>query len=1084
MRIILPKSILLGLMALLLPVLASAQGVTTASIAGRITDATDGEALIGATVQAVHTPSGTVYGNVTDLDGFYRISGMRVGGPYTITITYTGYGETRFENVLLRLGESKQLPVALESSATDLTTIQVVAQIGTAGENAGASTQISTESIEAMPTLNRNLNDYVRLTPQASGTGGGGTSFGGVNNRYNAIYIDGAVNNDVFGLNSSGTNGGATGIAPFSIDIIDQIQVVLSPYDVTLGGFAGGGVNAVTKSGTNEFSGTAYYFLQNESLAGKTNGTLAERLGDDFERTDLDPFTQNTYGASLGGPIIKDKVFFFVNAEVRQDETPQPFEFGTYDGDASEADLNNLRDFLINNYRYDPGGFGNVSEDLEGLSLFGKLDFNLGKNHRLTLRHNYTRGERFERRVSNTRRINFSNNGVFRPSVTNSSALELNSNFGNRASNNLIIGYTTVVDDRDALGGTDFPYVIIEDGDGELQFGTEQFSTANLLETDVFTITNNFKLYRGEHTLTFGTHNEFYSIYNLFIPRNFGTYEYDNLDDFLNNSGAAEYDRSYSLVDDIAGDGSAAAADFNAMQLGFYAQDEWSVNNKLTLTAGLRIDIPVITSDPAIPETFNTETVRILSTQYDVANNITGGQAPSGQVMWSPRLGFNYNMNNGNTLRGGIGIFTSRIPFVWPGAMFNNNGLTQGRVREDDLDDPILFIPEVANQYINPNFTVPSGSVNIFTDDFKYPQVLRGNLAFDTRLPGDIQATFEGVYTKTLNNVLYQNVNSSREVDFFWTGGPDDRPVFTRSSLDPQYSDIYVGSNTNEGYTYTLTANLAKKFGPNLSATLAYTWGDAFAITEGTSSQNSSQWRGQVSIDGRNNPVFGRSDFATGHRVVSTLNFTKDWTGDGNFATTVSLFFSGGTGSAYSFVINNADNPNNETGSTSRERSLAYIPAASTEINLVDITDSDGNVTVSAAEQWQRLDAFIEANDHLSERRGQYAEKNGSFSPFVGIFDLAIRQDLGVLIGQSSNRLQLSFDVFNVANLINNKWGTVYFSPGEFNNYPLYSFEGYAADGTTPQFTFTEQNTGIDDFEIAGVSSRWRARIGVRYLFN
>jgi len=1053
---------------------AYAQGVTTSSMRGKVQDP-NGEPLIGANVLAVHQPSGTTYGAATDLSGNYRIPNMRVGGPYKVTITYTGYGELEAENLTLRLGEALRQDYTLQESAIELAAIQVVARPGTTGSNAGASTQITTEEIDVVPTLNRDLSDYVRLTPQASGFGGG-TSFAGVNNRFNAIYIDGAVNNDVFGLASSGTNGGQTGIAPFSIDIIDQFQVVLSPYDVTLGGFAGGGINAVTKSGTNEFEGTAYYFWQNESLVGQTNESLTDRTGS--EREGVDEFSQRTYGASLGGPIVKDKVFFFANAEIRQDESPSPFDFGVYDGDATQDDLNNLRNFVQNDYGYDPGTFGSVTSQLDGLKLFGKLDFNLSDNHRLTLRHNYTRAEELDRNASFARRIEFSNNGLFFPSTTNSSALELNSTFGNNASNNLILGYTSVRDDRDPIGDN-FPYVIIDDGAGQIEFGSEQFSTANALDQDIFTITNNFKLYKNNHTITIGTHNEFYSIYNLFIRQNYGVYEYESIDDFINDAGAVEYFRSYSLVDDITGDGSAAAAEFNAMQLGFYVQDEWAVTPRFNLTAGLRLDIPIITDDPAIHPTFNSETLPLIQQSYDVANNVTGGSAPEGQLMWSPRLGFDYDLtgNRKSVLRGGVGIFTSRIPFVWPGAMFNNNGVSIGEVTDRNIEGDIKFIPDFQNQYVNENFSVPSGQVDLFVDDFKYPQVLRTNLALDTELPGGITATFEGIYTKTLNNIVYTNVNSDPTVDFNWTNtGNDDRPVYNRSDIDERYSAIYVASNTDEGYTYTLTAALAKQFDFGLSANVSYTYGDAEALNEGTSSQNSSQWRGQINTDGRNNPVLGRSDFALGHRVLGALTYNFNLFQGDNSGTSITLLYEGLRGSPYSYVLGGRDgrNPNNETGSTSRNRSLVYIPADQNEINFVEANG------LTPTEQWELLDAFIEDDPYLSENRGSYAEKNASWQPFTSFIDVSLRQDIGVLYG---GKLQLSWDVFNFANLLNPSWGVRYQVPGSFNYYELYTFEGYDDDGTTPLFSYTEEGLGEDALNISDFSSRWRMRLGVRYIF-
>ncbi len=320
------------------------QGTTTSSVSGKITDNLN-ETLIGATVVAVHEPSGTIYGAASNTAGLYTIPNMRVGGPYRITASYTGYGEVTFEQVFLRLGENKRLDFSLEEAAMELMTITVTGSQGTSGQSAGASTQISSADIEVMPTLNRNLQDYLRLTPQSAAYEGG-NAFAGVNNRYNAIYVDGAVNNDVFGLATQGTNGGQTGIAPFSIDIIDQFQVVLSPYDVTLGGFAGGGINAVTKSGTNNFEGTAYYFFQNENLVGNTNQSLTDRTGND--PTKLAEFTNTLYGASLGGPIIRDRLFFFTNVEIQDDATPRPYDFGTYLGNSGQQELEQLRDHLIN----------------------------------------------------------------------------------------------------------------------------------------------------------------------------------------------------------------------------------------------------------------------------------------------------------------------------------------------------------------------------------------------------------------------------------------------------------------------------------------------------------------------------------------------------------------------------------------------------------------------------------------------------------------------------------------------------------------------------------------------------------------
>lgn len=1075
------------------------QGTTTSDMQGKVTGP-DGETLIGANVVAVHMPSGTTFGTVTDLEGQYQLPGMKVGGPYRLTVSYTGYDDATLENVMLRLGETFRHNFQLSEANVELNAVTVVAASGVIGQTAGTSTQISAEQMETVPSLDRDIDDFLRLTPQANAYSQG-ISFAGVNNRYNAIYIDGAVNNDVYGLASSGTNGGQTGISPFSMDIIDQFQVVLSPYDVSLGGFAGGGINAVTKSGTNTLSGTAYYFTQNESLAGKTNGILATRLATavgsdepDTFRTKLADFTKNIYGASLGGAIKKDKIFFFANVEIQDDETPLPFDLEEYTtkdpGRVQQAQLDQLKQFLIDRYNYDPGNYGTTQDQLEGLKLFGKLDFNLGTDHRLTLRHQYTKAEQFDRFLSTLDVIYYENGGVFFPSTTNSTALELNSRLSPHASNNLILGFTKVHDDRDAIGA-DFPSVIISDVvGGSLRFGSEEFSTANLLDQSTFTLTDNLKLYRGKHTFTLGTHNEFYSFNNIFIGINFGRYTFDSLGDFLNDS-TANYTRTYSLIDSLSGDETTAAADFNAMQLGFYAQDEWAITSRFTLTGGIRIDIPVITSDPVEDTLFNNQVLPLIQAEYPgLTDGLRAGKAPDGQLMFSPRVGFEFDVNGNRKtiIRGGAGIFTSRVPFVWPGAMFTNNGLTIGSVSQSALGGEVAFIPDVREQYVHPNFSIPSGQVDLFVKDFKYPQVFRTNLAWDQKFGAGWEFSLEGLFTKTLNNINYTNINSRPDTAFLWSGSGDNRTVFVNQSISSRYSAVYLASNTNEGFTYNLTASLAKSFASGFSAYLAYNYGDGKAVSEGTSSQNSSQWRGQVHVNGRNNPAYGRTDFAVGHRVLANLTYRKKWSA--GVATSISLFYNGESGEAYSYTIggNSANNLNRESGSTNRRRTLVYVPVDQNDINLIPYVS--GTDTITVAEQWANLNNYIEQDDHLSERRGQYVEKNGAFAPFTSRFDLVLRQDFGADLGGDLHRLQISFDIVNAANLINNEWGVVYTVPGtaeeDFNNFQLYQFERYDANDTTkPLFTYRLGNrTGKDVFNIDSVNSRWRMRLGVRYIFN
>ena len=602
------KKSLLMLCFMALSVFALGQGVTSSAMNGKITDE-DGAPLPGATVMAVHQPTGSEFGNISDTDGRFRIANMNVGGPYTVTITFVGFDPIIKQGIYLELGQIYKLNTSLSESVTQLEGVVVTARGELFdGNRTGAGTVVSTEAIAQAPTVTRSLQDYTRLTPQSSNATGG-ISIAGMNNRYNSIYIDGAVNNDVFGLASSGTNGGQIGISPISVDAIDQLQVVVAPYDITKGGFAGGGINAVTRSGSNKIEGSAYYYFRNESLAG-------EDPFDDksLEPKKLDEFSAKTYGLRIGGPIIKNKAFFFLNAEIQDDQTPRPFDVNSYVGNSTAADLDGLGSFLQSSYGYDAGGYGNQTSTLKGTKILGRFDFNLGKNHKLTLRHSYNKGESNSPGNSRSNSIRFGGTGIYFPSVTNSTALELKSSFGNNMSNNLIIGYTNVKDDRDPVGDA-FPFVRINDGSGEIRLGSEEFSTANFLQQKIFTITDNLNIYKGNHTFTVGTHLEFFDINNVSIRQNFGSYDYATLADFLDNQNTSftDFDRSFSLVDQTTGDETAAAAKFNAMQLAFYAQDEWQTTDNFKLNLGLRIDIPIFTTTPASNDYFNGTTTPLLS---------------------------------------------------------------------------------------------------------------------------------------------------------------------------------------------------------------------------------------------------------------------------------------------------------------------------------------------------------------------------------------------------------------------------------------------------------------------------------------
>jgi hypothetical protein len=1054
-----------------------AQGSTSSAIAGLLTDGSD-EALIGATVVARHEPSGTTYGTATRSDGRFNMNGLRVGGPYTIRITYTGYKEQIKENVYLSLGQTYVFDLKLKEDAEVLSEVLVVAKKSLMNtEKNGASTDISEEEINVLPTVNRDLTDFARLTPQASIRGDNIISIAGANNRFNSIYIDGAVNNDVFGLAASGTNGGQTGISPISADAIEQINVVVAPYDVKLSGFSGGGINAVTRGGSNVVEGSVYYFTRNEDLAG-----LKVSLPDTLPKAQrkLPDFVANTIGFRLGTPIVKDKVFAFVNAEIQRNQTPQPFDLANYNGNTKDRAKLDALATRLGELGYDGLDYLEKTDKLDGLKILARLDFNLSKNHKLMVRHHYTQGESLSSQSSTNTLIRFANAGIAFPSVTNSTALELNSVVKSNMTNNLVISFTNVNDDRDPVG-TPRPFLNILDGSGAINAGSEQFSTANLLEQKIFTLTDNFNIYKGKHQLTFGTHNEFFDMYNLFVRQSYGVYRFASVDDFLTGKLPNQYLRTYSLLPgDGVSDGAAAAADFKALQLGFYAQDEYTFSKKLSASLGLRVDVPMFLDDPTEATAFNATEGKLMSDAgYDLRGAVAG-KAPATQLLFSPRFGFNFDVNGDNSLviRGGAGIFTSRIPFVWPGGMYTNNGVLLASVNANaadiSKDSNFVFSPDINKQYTNQSFgkTAGNAQIDLFAKDFKYPQTFRSSLAIDAKLPFGLVGTLEGIYSKTLNNIVYQNINRSQSTATL-KGGPDNRTVYPGTFISSKYTDVILGYNTNEGSTYSLTAQLQKPFSGGWVGSFAYTFGQTKVINDGTSSQNSSNWVFNESVNGQNTLPLTYSDFDLGSRVVGFVSKTIKYGSKVGGATTISLFYTGESGSRFSYTYAG----NLVKNSTNTGQDLIYIPSQQSDINLVD----DATLG-TAAVQWTNLEEFIKGDEYLNANRGKYAERNGRRTPFTNIFDLKVMQDFNVELGGRKRGLQVSLDIFNVGNLINADWGRRFFVTNDA--YQLITYKGNNTATGNPEYTFKKPSSTVWNIDESGViSSLWQAQLGLRLNF-
>jgi hypothetical protein len=1053
-----------------------AQGVTTSAINGRVLDS-NGEPLPGANVVAVHQPSGTQYGAMTDFDGFYRISNMRVGGPYLVTISYVGYETFTAANINLSLGDSRSINAEMGEAADALDEIVITGVrdgFFDSGKT-GAETNVSQRQVSTLPSISRNIADFARLTPQAQVSGDDVISISGQNNRYNALYIDGAVNNDVFGLAGSGTNGGQTGVSPISLDAIESFQINVAPFDVRQSGFAGGSINAITKSGTNNFEGSVYSFYRDEKLAGRTPVGLVRN---DEERERLDEFTAITSGVRVGGPIVEDKLFFFVNYERQDNETPQPFDFSNYRGDASLADVQNLRRLLVDEYGYEPGAFTDTQSSLVSDKLIGKIDWNINDNHKLSLKHSYVKAVQLQARGSTPSNINFFNSAVNFESVTNSTALELSSKFGNNMSNNFVFGLTTVNDNRDPQGAS-FPSVEIVDGQGSINFGSEPFSTANALDQSNLTLTNNFNIYSGRHNITIGTNNEFSSSRNVFFRQNFGDYRFSNLNDFLQGNRANRYRHGYSLIGG-SGDDSEGAAEFDIFQFGLYVQDVYNATDNLKLTFGARIDVP-FWGNGLVNEDFNNRTIPLLEAQGQDLRGARVGEGIDANVHFAPRFGFNWDVNGDRTtqVRGGTGVFTSRLPLVWPGGAYNNNGLTAGYVFRTGDGVP-EFEPNPNNQLQDPpqGSGQTGGEINLFAKDFKLPQVWKTNIAVDQRLPGNWIISADFIYNDDLNAVAYENINL--EAPEFTTTGAGSRFHYSGDRIDDTYDAVYMGYNTTEGSSYNIVGTLAKNFYSSfidVTSQVSYSYGESTVLFDATSSQNSSQWRFQESINGSNNLTLSRSDFSPGHRVIANSTIELKW--NDNLNTRIGLFYEGRQGDPFSYAVF-GDRLLNDTGNNTG--ALPFIPRNEAEAHLVDMRDRDGNVTVTAAEQWNRMNAFIEGDDYLSSRRGQFAERNGARTDWSHIIDLKFAQEFAVKIKETNHRFEFSADIFNFTNFLNKDWGVRYFTGTQrFTN-----FQGFAEDGTTPQFTF-DSNTGVTRNQIddAGLqSSRWQMQVGLRYSFN
>lgn len=1040
--------------------------VTTSGISGKVT--AEGELLIGATVQAVHEPSGTTYGTVTNADGRYSLQGMRTGGPYTVEVSYVGFQKAVYKSITLQLGETYLLDVKLtESLSLDEVVVTASKAALFNSQKTGAAQNFNQSQIQATPSVSRSIFDVTKMNPLGVNTASG-MSFAGSSNKYNSFQIDGITNNDVFGLSSSGTNGGQAGANPISLEAIEEIQVVIAPYDVRQGGFTGGGINAITKSGTNTFHGSAYWYYNNENFYGKTPGKDAK------ERKKLGDQSSATYGFTLGGPIVKDKLFFFANYERVKETYPSSNNIGSTE---SNLDVKEV-DQIVNKISqltggYNAGGYGPQDIDTYSNKILTRLDWNINEQNKFTVRYSFLDGRKmvFSNSVSSAK---LNDNGYFMNNKTHSLVSELNTQFTPSWSNEFRFGWTYVRDYRDPIGQP-LPNItinnLINNGDptkkSSLELGTERNSAANALDQDIFTLEDNLIWNKGNHTITLGTHNEFFHMKNLYITNIYGSYVYNSLDDFLTVGTANEvlpnsYEYSYSN-EKITGTDRWAPV-FGAAQLGFYAQDEWKVTNRFSMTYGLRLDIPLLFDKPRANEVFNSSTV---ATSMGLATD----QMPTTKVLWSPRVGFRWSLNEDRTtlLRGGAGIFTGRVPFVWISNSFGNAGVEMVRTAYSsslgNYPSDFKFNIDPNKQYKDPNAKVPTSEVDVMAKNFRFPSVFRANLAVEQMLPFGIRGTLEGLYSKTLNNILYENINYQWKGETLNNGG-DDRPVYEKQ--DNHFTQVMLLKNTSKGYTFNITTKLEKSFDFGLNAMIAYTYGQAKSLNDGNSSQAYSGWKYNATYYGDMNPELTWSMFDVRNRVIGSVSYRKEYAK--HFATTVSLFYNGQTGGRYSlldYTDLNKDGYRND---------LMYVPTDA-ELEKMVFTDiHSNNNTVTAAEQKDALIKWIEGNGELRKSKGIHIKRNQMTLPFEHHFDFHFAQDFFVDIAGQRNTIQLNFDIINVGNLLNKKWGMYYQTNSGYDLTPLTTKIG--TNGATYQF----YDPG-EMYTNTNITSRWHAQVGLKYIF-
>ncbi len=1023
----------------------TAQSVTTGTLTGKVSDE-QGGVLPGADVVAVHDPTGTEYVGVTSGEGQFVFLNVRVG-PYTVTARLTGFKAQVQQNVLVNLGEGTTVTFKLPLEAV-AETVLVTAEASPifTSSRSGTTATVSNETIETLPTVSRSLQDFARVNPfvvqTATNANPSALSIAGRSGRYNNLQIDGAVNNDVFGLADTATPGGQAGVEPVSLDAIQELQIVISPYDVRQGRFAGGGINAITRSGTNRVRGSARISWRDESLV---RGCLPQvgaaasaacpagesRIGD---------FDDKQFGGSIGGPIVKNTAFFFGDLDWGRRDTPAGWSVDGSSGQTfgRQAEVERVINIAKTKYGYDPGGIQEFIRSTDNNKVFVRADFNIGRSQ-LTLRNNYINALNDVGTPSFTRFILPDQFYQFN-SDTNSTVGQWNSPWGSMF-NEFRVGYQRVRDFRSNSGAA-FPQVNVRmGGNQDVRFGTEQFSARNELDQDIIELTDNLTMVRGRHQITIGTQNEFFKFRNLFIRDNFGAYDFASIDLF--EQGLAQsYDHSYSATADPL-----QSARFWVLQFGFFAGDQWRLAQRVTLTYGLRLDFPVFPDTPTPNST--------VEQLYGVRTDVT----PTSQT-WSPRAGFNWDLSNGDTrqqLRAGMGIFGGRTPYVWLSNQYSNTGNEFTRISTGfNANNRFAFQPDPDRQPASvPGFAAATNEINVVDPDYAYPRLLRGNVGYDRSLGFfHLVGSVEFLFSKSLQDIDYRNLN-------LVSAGlrPDGRNFYRRANS--AFSDVIYLTNTDEGSGWNLATRVERPYRDGWYFSGSYAYGRSDSINDGGSSQARSNWiNNKMSLDVNAVPL-GVSNFDSRHRI--TFGMSKRLELSQVATVTLGMYYNGQTGRPYAYQFGNDANVDQGTN-----QDLLFIPASASDVNVVNGS-------------YDQLAAFLDAGDCDGLPDGGITARNICRSPWVNSLDF--KAAVEVPVGRF--RPEFGVDILNVLNLFGKDNGLIDYAL--FNGLSPVNVSSTPVDPLTGKWNYVLNSIITSPtaprWQRDDLRSRWQAQFSVRLRF-